>query len=58
MVHIVHTYIVTGNPNSILHYKNNTSIHKIHHLNNLSNLHIKLTDEIGRMITDYRLHDT
>lgn len=45
---ILSSVTVTGNPNSILHYKNNTSIHKIHHLNNLSNLHIKLTDEIGR----------
>jgi hypothetical protein len=40
----------TGNPNSIIHYENTTSKHKIHHLNNISNLHIKLTDQDGDIL--------
>ena len=41
---------VTGNPNSIIHYENTTSKHKIHHLNNINNLHIKLTDQDGDLL--------
>lgn len=40
----------TGNPNSIIHYENTTSKHKIHHLNNITNLHIKLTDQDGDIL--------
>ena len=39
----------TGNPNSIIHYEN-TSKHKIHTLNNINNLHIKLTDQDGDLL--------
>jgi hypothetical protein len=38
---------VTGNPNSIIHYENTTSRHLIHHLNNVTNLQIKLLDQDG-----------
>ena len=41
---------VTGNPNSIIHYENTTSKHKIHTLNNINNLHIKLTDQDGDLL--------
>lgn len=41
---------VIGNPNNILHYTNTTAKHKIHHLNNITNLHIKLTDQDGDVI--------
>ena len=41
---------VTGNPNSITHYENTTAKHLIHHLNNISNLHIKLTDQDGNRL--------
>jgi hypothetical protein len=40
----------TGNPNSIIHYENTTSKHKIHTLNNINNLHIKLTDQDGDLL--------
>ena len=36
---------VTGNPNSIIHYENTTTRHLIHHLNNITNLNIKLLDQ-------------
>ena len=36
---------VTGNPNSIIHYENTTTRHLIHHLNNVTNLNIKLLDQ-------------
>ena len=41
---------VTGNPNSIIHYENTTAKHKIHTLNNINNLHIKLTDQDGDLL--------
>ena len=40
----------TGNPLSIIHYENTTSKHKIHTLNNINNLHIKLTDQDGDLL--------
>lgn len=40
----------TGNPNSIIHYENITSKHKIHHLNNINNLHIKICDQDGNVL--------
>jgi len=40
----------TGNPNSIIHYENTTAKHKIHTLNNINNLHIKLTDQDGDLL--------
>jgi hypothetical protein len=36
---------VSGNPNSIIHYENTTTRHLIHHLNNITNLNIKLLDQ-------------
>lgn len=41
---------VVGNPNNIIHYENTTAKHKIHHLNNINNLHIKLIDQDGDII--------
>ena len=41
---------VVGNPNNIIHYENTTSKHRIHHLNNINNLHIKLIDQDGDVI--------
>ena len=49
---------VTGQPNSIIHYSNNTSRHLIHHLNNISNFHIKLETENGNQILLNGLHWT
>ena len=40
---------VSGNPNSIIHY-NNESKHLIHHLNNINQLQIKLLDQDGDAI--------
>jgi len=41
--------LVNGNPNSIINYSDlNTEPHEIHNVNNLTNLHIKLTDELSR----------
>lgn len=36
---------VTGNPNSVIQYENTTTRHLIHHLNNITNLQIKLLDQ-------------
>ena len=36
---------VTGNPNSVIHYENTTTKHLVHHLNNITNLNIKLLDQ-------------
>jgi hypothetical protein len=41
---------VTGNPNSIIHYENTTTRHLIHHLNNVTNLNIKLLDQDGDLL--------
>ena len=49
---------ITAQPNSIIHYSNNTSKHLIHHLNNISNFHIKLHNEIGNQILLNGLHWT
>lgn len=42
--------LVIGNPNSIIHFSQTTSPHEIHNVNNLTNLHLKLTDELGRAL--------
>lgn len=49
---------VTGQPNSIIHYTNNSSRHLIHHLNNISNFHILLQNEVGKKILLNGLHWT
>ena len=41
---------VIGNPNNIIHYENTTAKHKIHTLNNITNLHIKLIDQDGYLV--------
>lgn len=41
---------VTGNPNSIIIYENTTTRHLIHHLNNVTNLNIKLLDQDGDLL--------
>jgi hypothetical protein len=41
---------VIGNPASIIHYSNNNAKHKIHHLNNFNNLHIKIIDNDGDLV--------
>lgn len=41
---------VTGNPNSIIHYENTSSKHLIHHLDNITNLHISLIDQDGNIL--------
>jgi hypothetical protein len=46
-INILASVSVTGNPNSIIHYENTTSRHLIHHLNNVTNLQIKLLDQDG-----------
>jgi len=38
---------VTGNQNSVIHYENTATRHLIHHLNNITNLNIKLLDQDG-----------
>ena len=41
---------VTGQPNSIIYYQNANTKYLIHHLQNITNLHIKLTDQNGNQI--------
>jgi len=42
---ILASVCVTGNPNSVIQYENTTTRHLIHHLNNITNLQIKLLDQ-------------
>jgi len=41
---------VVGNPNNIIHYENTTAKHRIHTLNNITNLHIRLIDQDGDLV--------
>jgi hypothetical protein len=47
---ILASVCVTGNPNSVIQYENTTTRHLIHHLNNITNLQIKLLDQDGDLL--------
>jgi hypothetical protein len=47
---ILASVCVTGNPNSVIEYENTTTRHLIHHLNNITNLQIKLLDQDGDLL--------
>ena len=46
---------VSGNPGSIIHYQN-TALHKIHHTNNLSSLHIQIRDDMNNLVNLNGIH--
>jgi len=47
---IIASVPVLGNPNSVINYENTSAKHLIHHLNNISNLHISLQDQDGDLL--------
>ena len=46
---------VSGNPGSIIHYQND-ALHKIHHTNNLTSLHMQIRDDDDNLINLNGLH--
>lgn len=47
---------VSSNPNSIIQYENNNSMHLIHHVQNLTNVHIKLTSQTNDVLELNGIH--